>query len=377
MFSERVWTATDACGNETKATQRITITDTKAPEFVNPPSDVNVQCGEVPEAVTLEAIDNCAQNINVRFSEVTRPGVCLDSYTVTRTWTATDNCGNSTEVKQVITVQDDTAPVLVGVPENVTADCNEVPEIPVPGTVTASDNCDVNVTIEFNERQEEGTCPNSYTIYRTWTATDNCGNKDEQTQVITIGDSGAPILTGIPANVEIECDEVPQVPEVTAEDVCEGAIDVEFAEVTTPGDCAGNYTIKRTWTAADACGNVVSESQTIKVTDTKAPVLSGVPSDVEANCNEVPEVPNNVTATDNCDEAIQVEFSETTEAGQCASSYTIIRKWVATDACGNSTSATQKINVRDTAEPTFEDVPANVEVACDEVPEPTNPTATG
>ena len=132
--------------------------------------------------------------------------LCEDSYTLTRTWTATDNCGNTDIQSQVITVQDVTAPVLAGIPADVTVECDAVP---APATPTASDNCDSDVTIDFNEVRTDGLCEDSYTLTRTWTATDNCGNTDIQSQVITVQDVTAPVLAGVPADVTVECDAVP------------------------------------------------------------------------------------------------------------------------------------------------------------------------
>ncbi|MEZ4950504.1 MAG: hypothetical protein R2784_14125 [Saprospiraceae bacterium] len=42
---------------------------------------------------------------------------------------------------------------------------------------------------------------------RFWTATDDCGNTNSVSQVITIQDSEAPILSNVPADVTIECDQ--------------------------------------------------------------------------------------------------------------------------------------------------------------------------
>ena len=67
------------------------------------------------------------------FSDVITPGDCAHSYTITRTWAASDVCGNSTEATQIITVEDNTAPELFGVPADETASSGEVPNEPATG----------------------------------------------------------------------------------------------------------------------------------------------------------------------------------------------------------------------------------------------------
>src|SRR5690606_15480394 len=106
--------------------------------------------------------------------------------------------------------------------------------------------------------------------------------------------------------------------------------------VITPGACAGSYTIVRTWTFTDACGNASSVSQTITVNDNIAPVAPEAPADVTASCAS--EVPANVelTATDNCGEVITVSGVDVTTQGNCVNSFSIVRTWTFTDACGNS-----------------------------------------
>src|SRR6185295_11077865 len=117
---------------------------------------------------------------------------CPNSYTMTRTWTSTDNAGKTTSQSQVITVQDTTAPVLSDAPANVTVECDNVP---AAVTLTATDNCDSNVTVNRTETRANGSCPNNYTLTRTWTATDSCGNQSTKTQVVTVHDTTAPVLS--------------------------------------------------------------------------------------------------------------------------------------------------------------------------------------
>ncbi|NHM05582.1 reprolysin family zinc metalloprotease, partial [Flavobacterium sp. TWA-26] len=98
------------------------------------------------------------------------------------------------------------------------------------------------------------------------------------------------------------------------------AVSVVFTETTTAGTCANSYTLTRTWTATDVCGNSVSDSQVITVQDTTAPTFDMViPADVTAECNAIPTAAV-ITASDNCDSAVSVVFTETTTAGTCANS---------------------------------------------------------
>ena len=185
--------------------------------MTNVPANVTVECSAIPAAPTVTATDNCDANVNVTFNEVRTNGSCPDSYTLTRTWTATDNCGNTATGSQQITVQDITAPVLTNVPANVTVECSAIPAAP---TVTATDNCDANVNVTFNEVRTNGSCPDSYTLTRTWTATDNCGNTATGSQQITVQDITAPVLVGVPVNITVECSAIPTAPSVTATDNC-------------------------------------------------------------------------------------------------------------------------------------------------------------
>ncbi|HNF41989.1 MAG TPA: gliding motility-associated C-terminal domain-containing protein, partial [Bacteroidia bacterium] len=333
----RTWTATDNCGNTSKCTQIITVQDTKAPVLAGCPANITVECDAVPTPAVVTATDNCDANVEVAYHEVKTPGQCLDSYTLTRTWTATDNCGNTSKCTQIITVQDTKAPVLAGCPANITVECNAVP---TPAVVTATDNCDANVEVTYHEVKTPGQCIDSYTLTRTWTATDNCGNTSKCTQIITVQDTKAPVLFGCPANITVECDAVPTPAVVTATDNCDANVEVAYHEVKTPGQCLDSYTLTRTWTATDNCGNTSKCTQIITVQDTKAPVLAGCPANITVECNAVP-TPAVVTATDNCDANVEVAYHEVKTPGQCLDAYTLTRTWTATDNCGNTSKCTQ------------------------------------
>ena len=117
------------------------------------------------------------------------PGDCEGSLTVTRTFTATDDAGNSTSATQTITVQDTTAPELT-IPADYTAECTE--ELTFDDA-TATDNCSA-VTLDVTSETLAGECANAYLIVRTFTATDACGNSTTATQTISVVDTTGPDL---------------------------------------------------------------------------------------------------------------------------------------------------------------------------------------
>ncbi|WP_188495866.1 HYR-like domain-containing protein, partial [Flavobacterium palustre] len=368
----RTWTAKDACGNESSKSQIITVEDKTKPVFVETlPDNVTVECSEIPQPATLTATDNCG-TAAVTFAEVKTEGACAGAYTLTRTWTATDLCNNTTTHVQTISVEDKTKPVFVEtLPDNVTVECSEIPQ---PATLTATDNCGT-AAVTFAEVKTEGACAGAYTLTRTWTATDLCNNVTTHVQTISVEDKTKPVFVEtLPDNVTVECSEIPQPATLTATDNC-GTAAVTFAEVKTDGACAGAYTLTRTWTATDLCNNTTTHVQTINVQDTTKPVfVETLPDNVTVECSEIPQAAT-LTATDNCGTAA-VTFAEVKTEGACAGAYTLTRTWTATDLCNNTTTHVQTINVQDTTKPVFvETLPDNVTVECSEIPQPATLTA--
>ena len=164
----------------------------------------------------------------------TNDGSATDNcYEITNTWTATDNCGNTNMHTQVITVEDTTDPTFDNAPGNETIECDVTPIIV---QVTASDNCDNDVLVEFvstsNQTNDGSANDDCYEITNTWTATDNCGNTNMHTQVITVEDTTDPTFDNAPTNETIECNVTPNIVDVTASDNCCSLIHI--SEPTRP-----------------------------------------------------------------------------------------------------------------------------------------------
>jgi hypothetical protein len=360
---ERVYTATDGCGNTATASVNVSFTDTEAPEILNGPLDVIVNCNEVPssEDVDIQYFDNCGA-VDFAFTETINASDddCPGSYVITRTWTLTDDCGNSAAYEWNITVSDNTVPTLIGVPANTELSCGEEVSDAV---VVAIDNCDDEVLVSLSANTVQNDC--GYNFVRTWTAIDDCGNVAEATQTISFTDNDAPFFTFVPGTLILTCDGGAGTPLelATAEDLCSSVVVTYTDEIGSTG-CAGGFI--RHWIATDGCGNTSVADQQITVNDTQAPIITNFPEDETVSCSEIPSAEDAlITFEDDCGN-VTTDYSQVIVDGNCANSYNLERTWTFTDACGNSSSQTWTIYVVDEEMPIVIGVPPNAVINCGE-----------
>ncbi|MGG6232419.1 hypothetical protein ACQYZ7_16625, partial [Tenacibaculum sp. SDUM215027] len=332
----------------------------------------------IPVMETLTATDNCDASVTVIPTEVTSgdDDACGSEYLITRKWTVSDCSGNTTTHIQVITVEDTQAPAFVeSLPAaEITVSCDN---IPVMETLTATDNCDASVTVIPTEvtSGDDDACGSEYLITRKWTVSDCSGNTTTHIQVITVEDTTAPeFVESLPTDTTVSCDAVPAAAVLTATDNCDTSVIVNYSEEFAGQDdeCASVYVITRTWTVQDCAGNATSHTQVVTVEDTTAPVfVEELPADVTVSCDVVP-VAAVLTAIDNCDASVTVNYSEefSGQDDECASEYLITRTWSVQDCSGNTTTHIQVITVEDTQAPAFvETLPAaEITVSCDNIP---------
>jgi hypothetical protein len=193
----RTWTATDDCGNTATATQTLTVTDTTAPTVTFCPSNATIECPATPVFGDPTFADNCDNELTVTYADVTTPGDCPQESSVTRTWTAVDNCGNQVTCSQTITIEDTTPPTVVCPADITVGECNNV----VTYTAEASDVCG-GVTVVFNP--PSGSTFPTGTTEVTVTATDACGNSATCTFDVTVVENPVCAITGPDAICEGE-----------------------------------------------------------------------------------------------------------------------------------------------------------------------------
>ncbi|MFV8377123.1 gliding motility-associated C-terminal domain-containing protein, partial [Flavobacterium sp. LB1P71] len=290
----RTYSVTDACGNAINVTQNLIRTiDTTAPIFVETlPGNVTVQCSAVPAAATLTATDSCSI-VTVTFTETSVTGTCAGTYTLTRIWTAKNNCGLTTTHKQTLTIQDTTGPTTSTVfSPTINVSCDIIPAKP---ELVFIDNCSSVSPAVFTENIINNTA-NSYSIVRKWSVADSCTNTSEFTQIINVNvtNSIVALVSSICNDGEITTANLNDLlpvdtltngtwTDVNNSGALQGNVinasslavgDYIFEYKTNDGTCP--RTIKITMTVTTGCGGIVLPCGTVLVHNAFSPNGDGI-----------------------------------------------------------------------------------------------------
>jgi hypothetical protein len=181
-------------------------------------------------------------------------------------------------------------------------------------------------------------------------------DRDTCTQQFIFIDAVAPAIT-CPPNVTLTCGSstAPAVTgTATATDNCDPAVTISHTNTQFNIICPGSYSIRRTWIAADDCGNTSSCIQIITLADNQPPVIA-CPPDLTISCssNTLPIATGNATATDNCNPNPIITLTDVIIAGNCPQNFVIQRRWIASDGCAQFDTCFQFISVIDTVYPTL------------------------
>lgn len=293
----RTYSVTDSCGNFINVQQLIIVEDTIAPIVSTPPLGFTVQClGDIPPATSLAYTDNCSPSGTVLPIDGALVGDECGG-TVTRTWIATDACGNnSIAVTQIFTINDTISPIAgTLLPMNVQC----IGDIPIPDTTIipgVSDNCSAAPTVAFVADISDGiTCPE--TITRTYSVTDNCGNQITVDQTFTVNDTIIPTASNpLPINVAVVANvPLPDITVVTDEaDNCTlNPIVTWVSDVSDSNICFGE-TIVRTYSVTDDCNNQITVNQQITVDPFQISIDAG-PDQTVCVGELITLIPNNPT----------------------------------------------------------------------------------
>ena len=313
--------------------------------FTSVPKDITLSCEDTIPAVTMPTVTGGC-NPKITYKEEKTNGGCSSKHIIKRVFTVTDDCNQSLTHTQLIKVVDNTAPVFTrSLPQNITIE--EGDAVPAQITLTASDNCGT-ATVTSSKSEEKTNGKVSKIIYK-WTAKDSCGNETIHTQIITIKPKTVQPLqflaNTLPANIHLACgSSIPNAVNPSVQGGC-SPVSISHSDRRTNGQCSNNFTIERTYTAKDNCGNSISHVQIIKVEDTTAPTfVESLPQNITIEEDDAVPAQITLTASDNCGTAtVTSSKSEEKTNGKVSK---ITYKWTAKDSCGNETTHTQIITIK-------------------------------
>ena len=151
--------------------------------FENVAANVNLSCSKPNSEIVTPTLKGYIGTLpTLTLTEKIIPGTCPDNFTICRTWTTSDNCGNTISAVQKIIKEDKLKPVFTWTAKDLTVNCGDSPPILTP---MAMDNCDPQVQIQYSEKLLNVVGATNSKILRMWTATDNCSNTMTVTQAIS------------------------------------------------------------------------------------------------------------------------------------------------------------------------------------------------
>ncbi|MCW5924606.1 MAG: HYR domain-containing protein [Saprospiraceae bacterium] len=284
----------DLAGNQSVCETFVVVQDNVVPTITSCPQNKVIQCtADFSPAANGSplASDNCTV-ASINFTDST--GVdSTGAYCnfVYRIWKALDQANNAATCVQVFSVQDTVKPILSAYPPDDTVSCSA--GLPAPSLVTATDNCSQNVDVQFQQDTidfAQGPCGQfSYTVVRTRTAVDDCGNVETHTRKITVVDNEAPLFLGMPDTITVRSADYPpnlnclvpvslNISQYITDCQPDSLLDVTNNAPQGNGgfDISGNYSVGLyhiLFTATDACGNVNTDSIVVNVVDNSIPTL--------------------------------------------------------------------------------------------------------
>lgn len=326
------WTAQDAQGNHSVATQKIIVSDTTPPALTLP-ADIAVEATasrslvDIGLATATDLVDGTLPVVH------NAPAGGFPVGTTQVTWRSIDSRGNEASAIQVVTVTDRTAPLLT-VPVDIVVEA-AAPLTPVAiGTASTNDIFDVTVS-----NDAPAVFPVGVTVI-TWVAEDIHGNRSSGQQTVTVQDTTPPALS-VPSNMTIEASGIlsqVNLGEASAVDLVDGAVN---ATNNSPVDGFPLGTTVVIWSASDQRGNSVTTEQLITVRDTSPPVLT--PPD-EITVTATGPLTTVELGTAKTSDIFDVTLSN--DAPQQLPVGTTRVTWTAEDSNGNITTALQNVNVR-------------------------------
>ncbi len=358
-------TAEDVTGNTVACVFNVTVEDVEEPLFTSCPTDITVDATDCNAIVSWNhpnTTDNCAVTDTISSHN---SGDAFPIGTTPVNYAIRDANNNIDFCQFTVTVEDNSPPVFNTCPADVTlsasgVDCNAVYTWPDP---VVMDNCGLS---SITSSHDSGDTFEIGSTTVTYTASDNFGNVETCSFMVTVINSGT---------VSLSCVDI-----VRNDTDGNCSAFVTWASVVDGGDCSDNVTLICSHNSGDefpvgptavSCTLQDSNGTTIDactfevmVNDITNPVITGCPNNITVNndpgtCTAAVNwsTPN---ASDGCGIA---SFQSNANSGDIfTAGNTVTITYLATDNNGLTESCSFTVSVEDNEIPTIADCPSDITI---------------
>jgi hypothetical protein len=347
--------ARDACGNVSTTSFTVLLKDLTAPNAICKPFTLVLNANGTGTIIVANvnngSNDNCTPTAQLTYSLSQTNFNCSNVGPNNVTLSVTDLCNNVSTCTAVVTVVDNTPPVITcwgDTTINKDAGCSyTLPDLTF--RVNKADACGIaSVTQSIPVGTIFGASITSMPI--TLTVTDVNGNASTCTFTLNFVDVTPPVFSNCPGNITVNtglgnttCSQTATWTPPTVTDACiHLATQTQtFSSNYNPGATFPVGTTTVTYTATDLSGNTSTCSFTVTVVDNTKPIIANCPGNVSVNtgigrttCDQVATW-TEPTATDNCTPAASLVRTRSHAPGSVFPVGSTTVTYTFTDAAGN------------------------------------------
>lgn len=375
------WEVIDPCGRPINHVQTITVEPAPEAAFINPPPSQTISCSDIPTGPPAD-LDYTNNESGICAIAGSVPAIVAGSAdqcggTITYTWTFTDDCDRTIDHVQTITVDPAPEAAFVNPPGNLSLTCNDLPTLTAPDLAYTNGETGICAIAGVRPPVQSGSADEcGGTIMFTWSFTDDCGRPIDHVQTVTIAPAPQAAFTSLPTGFTITCTDLDALSAPDLDYTNNESGDCAIAGTVSPiqsgnaDECGGTITF--TWSFTDDCGRPINHAQVVTVEPAPEAVFIDLPADVMGSCDNLPSG----TAAE--------LFYTNNETGSCAISGSVLPvqdgfadvcggditfTWTFIDDCGRPIDYVQTYSVDPVPPASFVDLPQNMTLTCDEVPD--------
>ncbi len=242
--------AEDPCGNQSSCSARIVIQDTSSPTL-NCVNNLTLEVGDTNNNNLIQnwlnsvtGSDECGNvSLGNSFSELNYIEDCGASKHQTVTFTATDECGNTSTCQAELVIQD-TTPPSVACPQTLVIECGDAnEEAQIAAWLDSFQGSDASgsFTVEntYDPNGFANNCGETRSQTVTITITDGCGLSSSCSATISVVDTTPPVLT-CPEDLTLDC----------SDPFFQGLLDVWLEKFIASDACDADVTLQNNFGGA-------------------------------------------------------------------------------------------------------------------------------